>query len=401
MNGQAKVGPRADRPGLGYVIQIFSLMYPGASVGLRRAPGGRHAQAWALIPTYRSPSLLVPTRPSAASRASLNELERSGSRVLTKLAQLAAASRALNLIPRLTVSRGGGENIQSVISRALARKEVAVSLVVGRIRALQKPVLRVLADDGETLGFAKVGVSDVTRDLVRHETAVLRSFDTDPPERFITPRVLGSQEWGALSVLIQEPLLAGGSAPMEFVRQAAVEISRRGDTATTVLGDSTVWQDLRRRVMQLPDGSDFARELVRTVDRIDGHLSGTPMQVGWWHGDFAPWNMGWDGSRLNVWDWEGFSGPVPAGFDMLHYQFQGDVVVAGQRPEAAFRKLMEDASSLLAPWRQANPRLVVALYLVHLVTGLIETGDTQTRISRLEDWLGRALESLTEVEPSS
>jgi hypothetical protein len=401
MNVHAKVGPRADRPGLAYLYEIFSLMYPGASVALRRAPGGRHAQAWALVPGHRNPFLLVPTGPAAASRASLGELQRRGVRGLTRMAQFASAVGALNLLPRLTVSRRDVEDVQSVIAHALSRGEVAVSLVVGRIRALQKPVLRVLAEDGVTLGFAKVGVSEITRSLVGHEAAVLRRFESHPPEHFTVPRVLGTREWGELSLLIQEPLPTGRAADIDVVRRAAVEISGHGGTATTLLRDSSVWDDLRRRVVQLPVSNGFAHELARAVEHIDLRSADTPLQVGWWHGDFAPWNMGWDGTRLNVWDWEGFTGAVPTGFDLLHYRFQGDVVVDGHRPDVAFRALLQAAPSLLSSWNPADPHLVVALYIIHLVTGLIETDDTQTRISRLDDWLGSALTTLLGFEPQS
>lgn len=398
MNGGKRVGPRAERPGLSYVKQIFSLMYPDADVSLRRAPGGRNAHAWVLIPTYRNPALLVPTTPARASRASLDEIQRRGSRLLTGIMRLAAASRVLNLLPRLTVSVASDRDLHSLIAASLARREVALSLVVGRTRALQKPVLRVLAHDGTPLGFAKVGFSDITRSLVRHEISVLCGFESNSPVHFRTPSVLGAEESGELSVLIQEPLPGVEAPEIDVVTSAAIEISQRGGTATTPLRGTVFWRELQNRVMHLPEGARFARELVRTLEHIERDRSDVEVHVGSWHGDYAPWNMGWDGARLSIWDWEGFAGDVPCGFDMLHHRFQGDVVVAGRHPESAFHDLLEAAPSLLSPWAQQDPQLIVGLYLLHLVTGLIETADMQTRISRLDDWLGSALAALTHQE---
>lgn len=380
-------GRRAQRPGIAYVEQIFALMHPASEIRVRRRPGGRHARAWALVPTQRNPTLLVPTRPRAAAIAALDELGSRGHRALMPLARLVASLGGLGLLPRLTVSDADAEDLVSVIAGAVGDPEAAVSLVVGRTRALQKPVLRVIGAAGATLGYAKVGVSPVTRELVRHETAVLRGFAAAPPVHFRPPRVIGSQEWGELTLLVQEPLPARGRADAAAVQRAAVEISQTGDVATTRLVDGAAWQDLARRVSALPPESRFAHDLDTALERIVRRSADTRVRVGRWHGDFAPWNMASDGVRLHVWDWEGCAGPVPAGFDLLHYTFQHDVVVAGRHPGDAYDALRASATALLQPWEQDDPGLIAELYLLHLVTALIESGDDQTRISRLDDWL--------------
>lgn len=387
---RSKAGRRAGRPGLAYVIEVFSRLYPGASVAVRRAPGGRFAHAWAILPAPRDPWLIVPTKPPAAARAALDELKKRNYPTASRLAGLLVSTGVLDLSPRLTVSRGEPEDIQDVIARILNRP-VSLSMVVGRVRALQKPVMRVLGENGSTLGYAKIGVSTVTNALVRHEAGVLRSFETDPPKHFNPPAVLGIEEWQGLFILIQEPVNATLAPETSVVRRAAVEISYRGTTEAGALGDSVGWQFLKRRVHELPEEGAFTSLLIGVIEDVEDAAADTLVQFGWWHGDFAPWNMAWDGAALSVWDWEGFAGSVPVGFDILHYYFQGDVVIRGRHPEAAFRDLVDAAADLLAPWDPPDPDLVVMLYLIYLVTGLIETDDRQTRISRLEDWLAPAL----------
>ncbi|MFD5213465.1 hypothetical protein [Microbacterium sp. NPDC058345] len=390
---QVAAGRRADRPGLDYLEKVFSLMYPGSPVALRRAPGGRHSVAWALVPTARNPSMLVPIGPRAASVASLDELSKRGRGRLERIARIVSRFGGLNLVPRLTVRRGG-DDVQSVIARTLSHDDVALSMVIGRTRALQKPVLRVLSEDGATVGFAKIGISEVTRALVRHETEVLRGFEADPPRHFSAPSVLGAVDWGELTVLVQEPLRVGTRPDGEAVRRAAVEIAARGAVETRALADSRSWAELKARVTELPAAHPFTPGLARAVAHVDREWSRTPVLFGLWHGDFAEWNMTSDGAVLEVWDWEGCIGPVPAGFDLLHHRFQGDVVIGGRHPEAAFGDLLDTSSAVLSPWSPADPHLIVALYLIHLVTGLIETGDVETRISRLDDWLPSALQSI-------
>lgn len=387
-------GRRAGRPGLDYLEHVFSLMYPGAPIAVRRLPRARDAVEWALVPSARNPSMLVPLRPRAASAAALDELSRRGHRRLEQVARLVTRAGGLNLVSRLAVARVG-EDLQSVIAQALSHDDVALSMVVGRTRALQKPVLRVLSQDGTTVAFAKVGVSDVTRGLVRRETEVLRAFESDPPRHFSSPAVLGAREWRDLTVLLQEPLTVGTAPDEQAVSRAAVEIAARGATRTAALTDSPAWAELKARVTRLRATHPFAAALADTVRHIEGEWSRTAVLWGLWHGDFTEWNMTWDGAVLRVWDWEGCSEPVPAGFDLLHHRFQGDVVVGGRHPEAAFAQLMNDSAGILSPWRPADPQLIVALYLLHLVTGLIETGDVETRISRLGEWLPTALRAVS------
>ena len=61
---------------------------------------------------------------------------------------------------------------------------MVVSLRIGPPRANRKPVLELLSPGGEVLGFAKVGVTGLTRELVRAEAAaldVLGAGRADPP----------------------------------------------------------------------------------------------------------------------------------------------------------------------------------------------------------------------------
>lgn len=383
-------GRRAKRPGIAYLEHAFALMYPAATVAVRRMPGGPAALEWALLPTARNPSMLIPLRPASASSAALDELSTRGHRHLESAVRLGWRLGVLNFVPRLTVRRVG-EDIQSIIAGVLGCEHVALSMVVGRTRALQKPVLRVLGPEGATVGFAKVGISEVTRALVRREAEVLKGFEIAPPRQFSPPAALAIREFGEVTVLVQEPLRPGSRPDEEAVRRAAVEIANRGSGPIESLRGSPYWAELRARVTGLSAKHEFAEALKDVTRHIESEWGKTPVRSGLWHGDFTEWNMSWDGSALRIWDWEGCTGPVPAGFDLLHYRFQGDVVVHGRHPQAAFERLLKEAADILSPWEPADPPLIVTLYLIHLVAGLIETGDAETRISRLAEWLPSAL----------
>jgi hypothetical protein len=67
---------------------------------------------------------------------------------------------------------------------------------------------------------------------------------------------------------------------------------------------------------------------------------------GAWHGDFGPWNMGVEGRRVEVWDWERFGVGVPIGFDAAHYQVQYGVAT-GTDPVLAWHRIVADVEAVL------------------------------------------------------
>lgn len=387
---RATAGRPAGRPGISYVLDVFSRMYPDARVDVGRTVPHDARSAWACLPDARDPWLLIPLGSRSAERAALDELNSRGHRSAARLARAAAVLGGVRLLPKIVVT-GGGEDVESLIARTLGRRDVAVSMVVGKHRALQKPVLRVLARDGSTLAFAKVGVSEPTRELVRRETAALRAFECDPPRRYRTPRVLGAVEWRGLSLLLQEPMPGGRSPSEHAVSGVAAEISSRGTVRTTALQDSAPWLDLRARLGRLDTADPVVTALARFADRLEHVHAAAPVRTGMSHGDFTPWNVAASGASVHVWDWEGFADETPVGFDLLHYRFQQDVVVRGRHPGVAFGDLLDESSFMLSRWGLDDARLVASLYVIGTAVTALETRDTHARISRLSEWLPEAL----------
>ena len=76
------------------------------------------------------------------------------------------------------------------------------------------------------------------------------------------------------------------------------------------------------------------------LDRLAGAAGAVHLQLGRWHGDWAPWNMARAGGRVQVWDWERSVTGVPVGLDMIHFQVQREVQV-GSSPEAAVNAALD------------------------------------------------------------
>ena len=77
------------------------------------------------------------------------------------------------MLPDRVRVEGGGESLESMLSTALGRR-VHLSLYVSPPRAVRKPVLQLLDDDGRTVAFAKLGLGEFTSALVGDEATALR-----------------------------------------------------------------------------------------------------------------------------------------------------------------------------------------------------------------------------------
>jgi hypothetical protein len=101
---------------------------------------------------------------------------------------------------------------------------------------------------------------------------------------------------------------------------------------------------------------------------LDGTAALTPLDLGAWHGDWAPWNMAWVDGRVLVWDLERFADGVPVGFDLVHHDLQTRILDPQRDTGAIVAERLDTAAGLLAPLgvRPEAAALVVAAYLLEI-----------------------------------
>jgi hypothetical protein len=270
--------------------------------------------------------------------------------------------RRVRILRRPGPAAPGAEGIDEHLAGVLGVPLVVAAPSFGPPRANWKAVVQLLAPDGRTLGWAKIGTNAVTRRLVANEAAFLRRASTLPLRRLQVARVLHAGEWHGAEVLVTSPLpTGGGNGPRglpSLVPFLAELVTGFGATRAP-LGAAAFWTEVRARADGLPAGP--GRSLLAWALRaLDARAARRTLAFGRWHGDWSPWNMQWRGDRLAVWDWERSRQPVPVGFDLLHHAFQ----TAPSRPAAAPLALLG-----VGP---ADQPLVLALYLVERVLRELE-----------------------------
>jgi hypothetical protein len=367
-----------------YLLETAGLLWPGEGrVGVGRSG------PYVLVPSGSAPRLLVPAG-GRAGAAAVRGYGGHGSRTAWLRARVLAsgfATGAARLAFRDRLAIGPGEpGLDAHLSELLGR-EVLLALHIGPPRANRKPVLQLLTPAGETVGFAKLGVNDLTRRLVFAEAAALRSVAAADVPGVEVPGVLHAGEWRGLGVLVQSPLPVQRSHPTPAPRRLAAMIAVAG-TGTSQTYDPDA---LRTRVAALPPGAP----VVELAAALEQAVDGPALPSGAWHGDWTPWNTAFVADRVLIWDWERYDPAVPLGFDALHHFVQAAVAGAGaRRPEHA-TSLLAAAPELLAPFGvdAAAARRAAVLYLVEIAARYLADDQVAAggAAGRIETWLLPAL----------
>jgi hypothetical protein len=377
--------PAAGNDRAAYLAQMCRLLWPEpASITLRRVPSaiaerpaGAASSEFIVLPGAGRPRLIVPATDRASAAAAVRRYGEPGSaraqlatRALSVLLRSGAGSAVLR--DRLRIGVPAGTPTIETYLRDQLGGEISVSMHLGAARANRKPVLQLLAPGGATVGFAKIGVSALTSDLVRAERDALDRLSAAGLISLRVPEVLHFGCWRDLPVLVLSPLpVWQRRVPLTAseLRQAMAEVAAVDDGERGPLTASAYWKSLARRLDSADQGADRSA-LLAAIDAVTRRGGDTEVSFGAWHGDWTPWNMASTREGLLVWDWERFTAGVPAGFDALHYWLQSQVVSGGRDPGAAAADCVARAPGLLGPFgvTPAPARLTALAYLADLAT---------------------------------
>jgi hypothetical protein len=382
-----------------------------------------------VLPGAARPRLIVPSGRRAAAAAVRRYGEPGSAKTMfatRALAIMLAGGLRSALGDRLIVRvPPGAETICSYLGE-LAGRPVEISMHVGAARANRKPVLQLLTEAGETVGFAKIAINQLTASLVRDEHAALTRLGQARLTKLRAPGVLALGSWNGLDVLLLEALpvwrrrqrltddrlaaalaeLAGSAGLSHSTLAASGYLERlldRLDAADVSGGDAAGGDGAGGGVAGGEvaggdvAGGDVARALAKLITRLGDEAGASELTFGCWHGDLTPWNLACTKAGLLVWDWERFAVGVPVGFDALHYWLQARVVRQDRDPVGAATLCVAAAPRLLAPFGvpAAQAKLTALAYLAELSVRYLadRQADAGARLGAPDRWLMPAIES--------
>lgn len=369
-------------------------------IGRRPGPLDGGTREYLPVPSAHNPRVIVPVANRyAAARAVRAFAQRHSLRERLRATALTTAF-ASGLAPLLLRDRlhvGPGHTIEHELSAALDRR-VIIAVHVGPPRANRKPVLLLLTPGGRAVGYAKIGVNELTSRLVRAEADALAALAESRLPDITVPRLLHEGEWNGRPLLVQDALPVGDQTDRPTRRQllrCVVQISDLAPVRVMQLAQSPYRAALAGRITALGDRPE--------AGPLRAHLNGLPdtrLPFGAWHGDLTRWNVASTPRRAFVWDWERLGFGVPVGFDALHYELN-ECVQAGVHPGVhrwldTGARLLRDP--LIAPIGPApgTEAVVMSLYLIDLATRYLQDRQAEAggSLAAVDDWLLPALAGL-------
>lgn len=299
-----------------------SRLYPRADVRVVRGSRTRKHAGFAVAPNERNPRVLVPLAVPGAMRAIASGGSAGDSlrvAVGRALADRLLASGLLDSTFRLAILIEGDRSgsLEEYMSSA-AGQRVTYTITIGSARANRKPVLWLLDSAGRSLGYAKVGLTPLAAELVVAESEALSALNGRNHGSFVTPRVLHTAVWDGLPVVVQTAVSTKrGPGSRQIPTAAMRELGSIGEESCASIGSSAWFSRVTSRAECVPGEAGY--RLLEMAEAMSRRHAGVLLPFGCWHGDWGPWNMGWERAVPHVWDWERFDRDVPVGMDAVHF----------------------------------------------------------------------------------
>lgn len=351
------------------LAELARVLWPGGGP-IRRGGAATRGREYLPLPSALRPRLLLPLCDRSAARHGLAAFARrrtAAERVRAALLDCSLATGAAPLLLRDRVRVPPGPAIEDALAAALDQELVA-AVHIGPPRANRKPVLLLLTPRGRTVGYAKVGVNELTEHLVCAEAAALRRLGAARLPDVAVPRLLHSGKWQGRPFLVQTALSPEGrSRPPTRPRllRCVAQIASIDRVRHRPLSSSPYLRRLLQRVSDLGPSAEAAA--LRTALT---RLPDVRLPFGAWHGDLTRWNTADTRGRTLVWDWERLGFDVPVGFDALHYELHEAL---HRDPVKGMRHWSEEASRILRDpllgrmgLPAENTTAVMSLYLADL-----------------------------------
>lgn len=354
----------------GYLLQVVEALWPRGSSPSPVDPASARSVTFVAVPEARAPRLLLPDEraPAAGAVRAFGSYPSRTARLRTGITGGVFSLGLGGLLFRGRVHVGGddGDGIIQQLE-AVVGGPVRVALRGGPPRANRKPVLVVMDARGRVLAFAKVGMNQLTQELMATEAAALTRLAQLPDGVVRVPRLLHYGAWRDMTLLVQEALPTARSRRVDDVLlvQAVGTVARASGGAAAPWARSEHAALVRRRLTRIPT-TPVAEALAEAVEG----LAADPevLALGCWHGDWTPWNSASYDDTVLLWDWERFGGGVPIGFDLLHHDLQAGLAVDLTSARAA--ALLERAPERLAPLGVTHAQAVrtALAYLIELAS---------------------------------
>ncbi|WP_322806322.1 hypothetical protein [Thermanaerothrix sp.] len=215
------------------------------------------------------------------------------------------------------------------LQNVFKKDNISLSVSLGFFGPHRKPVIMVMDERGNALGYVKVGWNEPSRRLVENEVHAIQELAKFKTPKLILPQIAAFRPSGKWYLLCTYPQIIQ-SGEMLSQDDISIYVSvlcslAKAQTMSCSFINSEYWQTIYQRLEILLKGDLVPlyqkTTIMRMVSCLERNLSTTILPWVWKLGDFTIWNTGLDrnNGRVSVIDLEYARPNWLMGWDVFHF----------------------------------------------------------------------------------
>jgi thymidylate kinase len=305
--------------------------------------GAGSAHKFAALPNASKPRVLIPlvSRAVASKGLEIYQPQKPLARLAHGLFVTGLRSGLIRMRPRVAIRM---ESILSYLGEVTGFSAATVSIALGTPGVMRKPVLQVMAPDGQLLAFAKVGWNRRSSARVRQEAATLKKLASRKFSTAIIPAILHARPVGSRFVRVQAAVKAPLQKSPRSIDTRHLTFLRELNCPKTALPWSFFSTPIENRLGEVRRlGYHYYLHLLEAALAFCARVfRSEPIPAGMAHGDFSPWNIVVHGDKLVVFDWEYACPNSPPGWDLLHFLIVTAIELEGRDGARLYHDLIKE-----------------------------------------------------------
>jgi hypothetical protein len=312
-------GGLSDRP-------VFSLHPSHALINDLKRKGYNYIRHFIVLPSHNMPRWLLPIDSRCGMLAS-TRIYRPHKWVPRIFKELLVRMIKLGwdgcLLSKILVATKGPSPLENSVRGVIGEDHPLFALSLGTRAAVRKLTVQVMDRHGNIIGYAKLPLTRLADERVRHEAATLQRLCKFTSLRPHIPQLLYAGNCNDTYILLQSPLEGErGPASLSRIHQDFLEILWNVHRLTKP-AQCLIDEVAARWEQAAPSLGTKWSELAQEVLRYSTNALGAKMiSLGAMHGDFAPWNTRVKQGNLLLFDWESANWEAPNSWDTFHFRVQ-------------------------------------------------------------------------------
>lgn len=247
------------------------------------------------------------------------------------------------------------EGLRKCIADVFECDDFVLALSTGTPGPFRKITAIVIASDGRVLGFAKIGETPLAIERIKNEARVLKllvnSYQLSGGREQVAgiryPECMYEGEVGKAYVMIQTPPpFVGKSGDSKFNEDYAevLNILIKNTIAKKKFMESEFYKNLKQGIETYP--LSYRDILTKGLQYLEQSVGDKEITFALSHGDFAPWNMIWEGKEVFLFDWEFAEFEVPFGHDIVDFLFNTEFFIKRRKGEDILKIIVKKTADI-------------------------------------------------------